>query len=534
MTRSASDSSILGLSVLVLAAATAAAQVTGFTPLNDLETGTYLGFQGGLYSAGQNVPPPAHAAAAVSMAAQVVPRDETGAPDPDGWIVLIAIGMSNTNQEFAAFERRADLQFLRNGRVVIIDTAVGGQTATEVADPNAPYWSIVAGRLAAMGLASAQVQLAWLKEAEAGPTDPFPAHALGLRDNLELICNNLHDKFVNLRLCYLSSRTFGGYATGPLNPEPYAYESGFSVKWLIEDQINGDPGLNYGALPGPIRSPLLLWGPYLWADGVNPRSDGLVWLQSDFESDGTHPSPAGEQKVASLLSAFFAGEPSAADWLPIQPLTALSFADANADATVDAALPNTNFGSAPDLRALNGVAPVRAYVRFDLRGINRPILRAKLSLRVTDGATGGAAVALVDDSSWGENTITYATAPPAGAVHQTIPDASRESAVSADVTAAVNADPDQIVSFVIVAAGSNGARRYHSRQTEQPPRLILTVAGEPLLPGDLNRDGCVDNVDLQRLLDAWRHGPGGDANHDGYTDNIDLQILLTDWARCLP
>lgn len=37
----------------------------------------------------------------------------------------------------------------------------------------------------------------------------------------------------------MSSRTYGGYATTELNPEPYAYQSGFSVKWLVQDQLEG-------------------------------------------------------------------------------------------------------------------------------------------------------------------------------------------------------------------------------------------------------------------------------------------------------
>ena len=51
---------------------------------------------------------------------------------------------------------------------------------------------------------------------------------------------------------------------------------------------------------GAVRAPLLLWGPYLWADGVNPRSDDLVWLLTDLESDHVHPSPSGEEKVSTM------------------------------------------------------------------------------------------------------------------------------------------------------------------------------------------------------------------------------------------
>lgn len=300
----------------VLFSLSAPAQTTGLVPINDLGAGLYRDtWQGGLYPGGRNAPPAAHASAARQFASQVVPRDASGAPDPQGFIVMIAVGMSNTTHEFAVFERNEDANPNRNARVVLMDTALGGQTAAIIADPSASYWTTMAQRLAAMNLSSAQVQVAWLKEADAHPANDFPLHAVTLRDELELIANNLHDKFPNLRLCYVSSRTYGGYAAqGSLNPEPQAYESGFAVKWLIEDQIAGDAGLSYGQLPGPVRSPLLLWGPYLWADGTSPRSDGLVWTLDDFEADKTHPSPSGEQKVAGLLSGFFGAAPSAAPW----------------------------------------------------------------------------------------------------------------------------------------------------------------------------------------------------------------------------
>ena len=38
-----------------------------------------------------------------------------------------------------------------------------------------------------------------------------------------------------------------------------AYESAFSVRWLIQEQIKGDPRLNYDPAKGAVRSPLLLW-----------------------------------------------------------------------------------------------------------------------------------------------------------------------------------------------------------------------------------------------------------------------------------
>jgi hypothetical protein len=121
--------------------------------------------------------------------------------------------------------------------------------------------------------------------------------------------------FPNLRVAYLSSRIYAGHATTGLNPEPYAFESAFSVRGLIQEQIQGDPKLNFDSAKGLVQAPLLLWGPYLWTDGLTPRkSDGLVWKREDLAQDGTHPSGSGRLKVAQLLLTFFKTNPLAKDW----------------------------------------------------------------------------------------------------------------------------------------------------------------------------------------------------------------------------
>ena len=477
----------LGLAAALLAATSAAAQGSARIPLNDLGTGFYGGFQGGLYPGGSNAPPAAHLAAALVRAGQIVPRDAAGAEDPDGFIAMVAIGMSNTTHEFAVFERNEDANASRNARVVLIDTALGGQDASIVADPTAAYWTVLAQRLAALGLTGAQVQVAWLKEAEAQPPNDFPGHALALRDNLATIARNLHDKFPNLKLCYVSSRIYGGYATGSLNPEPQAYESGFSVKWLIEDQIGGDASLSYGQV-GPARAPLLLWGPYLWADGTHPRSDGLVWRREDLEGDGTHPSASGEAKVASLLSAFFAADVTARPWWPARGDSRLFSIDALRDAHVLSSEPAGNFGSTPQLLARGGASIAEAFLAFDLGAAPRPVALAKLGLRVLQA--GGGEVGLVADASWGETTITWNDAPAIGPRVALLPQSSRDGTIGADATGAVNADADGLVSFALRAPGSAQAS-YSSREGGQPPRLTLVVA----CPVDGDGDGVGDACD---------------------------------------
>jgi hypothetical protein len=291
-----------------------AGTTTSAVPLVDLGTGTWRGAQGGLYPNGTNVPPAGHAASLAAAAAAIAPLDAQGQPAADGRIVLVSLGMSNTTQEFSTFKAQSDADPLRNPRVVVVDGAQGGQDARRVADPTAPFWGVVDQRLAAAGVTPLQVQAAWLKEAVAGPRDPFPAHAEELRDLLGAIVRIARQRYPNLRLCFLSSRIYAGYATTTLNPEPFAYESGFAVKWLVEQQIQGAASLNADPTAGAVVAPWLTWGPYLWADGLVPRSDGLTWLCSDFAADGTHPGPTARQKVAGALASHFANDPRASVW----------------------------------------------------------------------------------------------------------------------------------------------------------------------------------------------------------------------------
>ena len=279
----------------------------------------YKGQDGGLYGGGRNDPPEAHQQAARKELAGIVPRDAGGKTAPDGKIVLLSIGMSNTTQEFSRFKEIADPDKAKSPRVVIVDGAQGGQDAAAWVGPaKSRVWATADERLAAAGVTAQQVQAIWLKQAMIQPArlGAFPAHAEELKGRMASILNLARQRFPNLRVAYLSSRIYAGYAKTMLNPEPYAYESALAVRGLIQDQIKGDKALNYDPSRGEIRSPLLLWGPYLWANGTRPRkSDGLVWKREDLGPDGTHPSGvSGRQKVAGLLLDFFKTSPYAKGW----------------------------------------------------------------------------------------------------------------------------------------------------------------------------------------------------------------------------
>jgi hypothetical protein len=287
---------VLGGSTHAASSANCTGSAIDATALTDLGSGLYHGYRGGLYPNGRNVPPKSWARKGLAAARRVRPIG--------GRVVLLSIGMSNAEMEWGAFMRLAASSPRVSPRVTLVDGAIPGQDALAIADPAAQYWSLVSARLRQAGVTARQVQAIWLKEAIADPTGPFPADALELRSLLRSIVTILHARFPNLRLLYVSSRSYGGYASSRLNPEPYAYESGFAVKWLVQD-----------AIAGRIRGPWIGWGPYLWTDGTRGRDDGLVWTCGDVRpTDGTHLSPSGLEKISLLLFRFFTTDPTARRW----------------------------------------------------------------------------------------------------------------------------------------------------------------------------------------------------------------------------
>ncbi len=280
----------------------------GLVPLTELK-GKYKIWDGGLYGGGSNDVPAAQQKLASKALADIQPLDAEGKPAADGKIVLMSIGMSNTTMEFSQFVKMANADDRKAANVVVVDAAPGGKAAKQWAAADAPPWNVAAERLQNAGVTPKQVQVLWIKQANIAPSAGSEAEVKRLQDDMQAIVTLAKEKYPNARLAFLSSRIYAGYAQTQLNPEPYAYEGAFAMRGLIAKQTGGDQAL------AADKSPVLLWGPYLWGAGATPRQgDGLVWKPEDLGGDGTHPSPSGAQKVAKLLLDFFTSDANARGW----------------------------------------------------------------------------------------------------------------------------------------------------------------------------------------------------------------------------
>ena len=260
-----------------------------------------------------NTMPAAHRASGQTLAKGIQPLDVKGKVDlTNGKIVIIVEGMSNTLHETNAFTQ----YFLQNNPAVNLKISLVNKC---IAGCPLVCW-------AAKGVAAvdSQVQVVLMKHSNNTPQEPdgmprfpeepfttiaskrFPRHAQTTQGMLKTRILDLKKKYPNLKLLYITSRSYGGWTCEPSasgNGEPVALEEGFSVKWLLEDQIlNKDPDL---AFSGPnAKAPWLGWGPYLW----DP-----TWTQ-DMYSDGVHPCPPGQKVVALKWYNFLMKDSTASLW----------------------------------------------------------------------------------------------------------------------------------------------------------------------------------------------------------------------------
>ncbi|HKY48233.1 MAG TPA: hypothetical protein VJQ79_09675 [Acidimicrobiia bacterium] len=338
----------------------------GLTPLIDMGRSTYLGAEGGLYPGGSNTIPTDHLALGMSLLSYVGPLNAEGQPDEAGKIGFMGVGVSTTGLDWDGFASLVSGEVDVNPQVVLVNGGVSGNPIAEWVDPSAFPWGFLNEKVVATGLSPAQIQVAWVMMPERPPNPPpFPERAEIYKGQLQTVLRILKANYPNLHLAYISSHQYAGYGTGNITEPGNGYEHGFGVKWTIESQILGEGDLNADPAIGPITAPWIAWGPYTWADGLNPRSDGLIWECSDFGRDGSHPSSAGSRKLGGLMLDFFTSDPTATPWFlgdgieprPSTPTTVAPTttvpAPATTTSTTEATSPTTSGPSSTSTRPEN-------------------------------------------------------------------------------------------------------------------------------------------------------------------------------------
>ncbi len=321
------------------------------TPLVDFTPSTprYLGqFAGNLYD-GSNDPPADYAAYAQGISAGIVPLDGIGNPSPNGKIGLLSIGVSNStlfwcgtrpdcsipvNNSF--MYQAAASPSLNHTTLTILNGAEGKQNASRwtcaygpCVIPTNQYDRVRDTVLTPNGLTEAQVQVVWMQNADFNNYYFLPdsrAEAYVLEAEFGATVRAIHTRWPNVRMIVHSDLNYTGYAGtatvqgGTYAPiEPFAYEGGFAIKWLVAAKIAQWRTGAIDPIAGDLSGlPVLTWGvgSYLWgSDSQNPpNSLALAWAKTDLSADFIHPSLSGIQHAASRLLSFFTSDPETSPW----------------------------------------------------------------------------------------------------------------------------------------------------------------------------------------------------------------------------
>jgi hypothetical protein len=291
---------------------------TPVTAITDLGTGTYLGYEAGLYPNGSNVRPAGHDSDGVTFANQIQPLDSNGNPSSSGVYAMVGMGESTMLDEFGQFLPLANADPQKNSKLVIVNAAIGAATPNNLTALTTSYWATILNNyIPQSGITAKQVAVVYFEDSDGISTGTFPSDISTMQTEYETIVQQVLLAFPNVKLMYFSSRIYAGYSDGvaTIDPEPYAYEAGWATKWTIGDQINGAANLNYNPANGPVVAPWIDWGPYYWSNGMLGRADGLVYACQDFNPDGTHPSVAfGELKVANRMLQYFLHDDTTTPW----------------------------------------------------------------------------------------------------------------------------------------------------------------------------------------------------------------------------
>ncbi len=275
---------------------------TAKIPLNDLGTGTYMGYMGGLYPNGANEPSGQYAADLFDVSSSIVPLDKSGNPSNTGKIVFISLGASVGGHMMKALIPKTQNNPLTNPNLFLINCNQGAGFASlnSIMNPTDGYWDRVNNTIINK-TSYKQVQVIYL-ETDDSTNAKWPAKPTNVKNDIDSALRVFKKKFPNIKVVYVlgRTRTFGNMKYWNREPNPYYF--GWGCKWAIEEQINGVPGTAYKG-PNAV-APMLAWGFYEWANSEPRKTDGFSW-NSYQTVDGLHASTEGQVYTYNAFSEKF-------------------------------------------------------------------------------------------------------------------------------------------------------------------------------------------------------------------------------------
>ena len=205
--------------------------------------------------------------------------------------------------------------------------------------------------------------------------------------------------------------------------------------------------------------------------------DGL-YVATTTATAFSDPSVTSGVTYTYAVSAYdTAGNPSqmSASVAVTPPLaTTLTFGP-DADASIYAASPTTNYGASSKLETDN--SPVKQYlIRFVVSGVGeRTVTAAKLRLSCTDASPSGGVFTIGSTNDWTENTVNWNAAPLAGATVATLGKVVAGTTYEIDLSSLIHGDGTYTLR--ILTANADGAD-FASKEGAigSRPQLIVTTA----------------------------------------------------------
>lgn len=280
-------------------------QGTGNIPLNDPDLFTWNGEQSGLYPWGNEMISNDYQSFYASVSQSIHPSSFSGLRTSHPKVVVLGIGGSTPGILFNGFIHAQQNDPGFGSDLLFINGGINAMDLSDLLDPATNYWNNMETLLNNNAATAEDVQVMFCVEDNLRSVDTSFARATLLKDNYIQLMEIIRNHYPNCKLFLVADRAYSGYTDDPHHHEPIGYLNGWGVKLFVEDYINGE-------LP---QYPVINWLDYYWADGENPRWDGLTYSQSDFSGPAyVHIKQEKADEITAVTHEKLKADPSASYW----------------------------------------------------------------------------------------------------------------------------------------------------------------------------------------------------------------------------